>query len=188
MKEEYISVSEFAKRAGVSRQAIYNRLSSDLSIYYKVVDNKKTLNIKGLELFSVKQTVKVDNQLDNEIIDLLRQELQAKDKQIEDLTRMLEQAQELLSQQQKLQAIAEKRLEIEEKPPERAENLDLEALKRRIPTSPSIFSPRKTKVEWLTKYTAINEEFTDEEKAFLRKNGVPSPEEMRAYYKLEIPD
>lgn len=30
MKEEYISISEFAKRAGVSRQAVYKLLSTDL--------------------------------------------------------------------------------------------------------------------------------------------------------------
>ena len=54
---EYISVSEFAKIAGVSRQAIQQRLTTSLAEFVKA-DSKgiKLLNIKGLELFGVALT------------------------------------------------------------------------------------------------------------------------------------
>ena len=35
MKEEYISISEFAKRAGVSVQAVYKRLDKDIQPWLK---------------------------------------------------------------------------------------------------------------------------------------------------------
>lgn len=50
MRDEYISVKEFAKRAGVSVQSLYKRLNglnSPLNQY--VVDNQKMLNISALE-------------------------------------------------------------------------------------------------------------------------------------------
>lgn len=53
MDPEYISVKEFAERAGVSPQAIYQRLEKDLKLYFKVIKGRKQLNIKALELFNV---------------------------------------------------------------------------------------------------------------------------------------
>lgn len=53
---EYISIAEFAEKAGVSRQTIYNRLNSDLSSFCKIVNGKKVLNTEGLSLFSVKNS------------------------------------------------------------------------------------------------------------------------------------
>lgn len=47
----YISISEFAKKAGVSRQTIYNRLDKDLKPYLQIIDNQKKLDIRALELF-----------------------------------------------------------------------------------------------------------------------------------------
>lgn len=132
MKEEYISISEFAKRAGVSRQFIYKELSTKLSTYCKEVDNQKMLNIKALELYSVNQTV---NQVVNEETDrdtmkdlieilqeqqkVLKQELEIKNSQISDLSQANRQQLQLIDQQQKLQAMAEaKRLEMK---PEKTE-------------------------------------------------------------------
>lgn len=50
-KNDYISVSEFSKKVGVSRQAIYKRLNTDLSTYVVNVDNKQMLSTKAFELF-----------------------------------------------------------------------------------------------------------------------------------------
>ena len=98
MKDEYISVSEFAKRVGVSPQAIYKRLSTDLSTELKVVGNQKMLKISALSRFGLNL---VDNQVDNQVVnlaqgsneqndtleqgilDLLRAELEAKNHQLE---------------------------------------------------------------------------------------------------------
>ena len=52
MKEEYLSISEFAKRAGVSVQAVYKRLGKDLQPWLRVENGKKTLNSKALQVFS----------------------------------------------------------------------------------------------------------------------------------------
>lgn len=98
---EYISIKEFAERAGVSRQAVYSRIDRDLSSFVQVDNGKKTLNIKALELFSVKQDCQVDcsssvNTLQDEItlelIKTLQTQLAEKDKQIAELQRQLDEA------------------------------------------------------------------------------------------------
>lgn len=132
MEEEYISISEFAKRAGVSPQAIYKRLSTDLSTEFKLVDNRKMLKTSALERFGLNQ---VDNQVEkvvnqvespNETIvmlqktislletqaETLQQQLSLKDKQIEELNERLKESHVLIDQQQKLQAVSESRLEL----------------------------------------------------------------------------
>lgn len=138
-KEQYISISEFAERAGVNRSYIYKLLSTKLSTYCLQVDNQKKLNIKALELFNVEQ---VDNLVDKKETDgdtlkdlieilqeqqkVLKQELDIKNEQIKSLSKTIENDQELIkreqeivSQQQKLQAIAEQnRLQIEAHPQE----------------------------------------------------------------------
>lgn len=111
MKGEYISIAEFAKRAGVSRQAVYNRLDKDLSSYCQVDNGKKTLNIKALELFepekmssNLSTKVSTDTALVDTIkllqktVDLLEGELKIKDDQIADLQKENQKlSQELLS-------------------------------------------------------------------------------------------
>lgn len=98
MKDEYISVSEFAKRAGVSRPTIYAKLDNELSSYCKVVKGKKTINSKALSLFGVKESVK--NFTDNETLlqmvsvlqsqaEMLKGQLEVKDRQIEELNERL---------------------------------------------------------------------------------------------------
>lgn len=89
---EYISIAEFAKRAGVSRQAIYARLDGDLSSFVQVDNGKKTLNIRALGLFSDKQSSQVDcsspvkslqDEIMLEMIKTLQTQLVEKDKQLE---------------------------------------------------------------------------------------------------------
>jgi AcrR family transcriptional regulator len=130
MKEGYISISEFAKRAGVSRQAVYKRLSTDLTTEFKMIDNQKMIKITALQYFNVNQQ---DNQADNslqhenedkisrELVNMLRDELKAKDKQIENLEKQLSQTLTLLDQQQRLQAITQQKLEKLEALPDTAE-------------------------------------------------------------------
>lgn len=106
-QDEYISIAEFAKRAGITPQAVYKQLNNQvdnrLSTYVKVHNGKKRLHIKALELFlstGVNQvdnqfnnqfnnfSQPVDNQVDNQtnqIIGILRDQIERKDAQIEQL-------------------------------------------------------------------------------------------------------
>lgn len=96
--ENYITIQQFSALAGVSRQAIYQRLDKDLQKYCKVVDNKKMLNIEGLELFVVNEVVKqvdkvdkkVDNLLDKKLTDESLKGLEIKENYISDLTKNLD--------------------------------------------------------------------------------------------------
>lgn len=112
---EYISIKEFAKLAGVSTQAVYQRINKDLQSYCKEVDGKKTLDIAALELFKV-ETIQerlqsdckaVDKDLQSaltETITALREQLAIKDKQIEALTTALMNAQQSEQQAHALHA------------------------------------------------------------------------------------
>ena len=96
---EYLPIKEFAKRAGVSTQAIYQRLDKDLKSYCKEVEGKKTLSEKALDLFILKEPDKpVDNELIKTLQDtlkLLSNQLEVKDKQIAELNERLAEANEL---------------------------------------------------------------------------------------------
>lgn len=125
-KEEYISISEFSKRANVSHQYIYKRLDKELQPFLKVVAGKKALNIKALQLFNATENetnatiVATENKEVRDLIELLqeqqrtlKQELDIKNEQIRDLSQSNRQQLQLIDQQQKLQAISEaKRLEM----------------------------------------------------------------------------
>lgn len=49
MENEYISVKEFAEKAGISVQAVYKGLNNRLNQYVKTVDNQKMLDIRALQ-------------------------------------------------------------------------------------------------------------------------------------------
>lgn len=133
--EQYITVSEFSKRANVTRQYVYQQLDKKLKEFVKVVDNKKMLNIKGLELFNQGENCKVveqqfsqqlNNQVDslNKQIESLLDQLKAKDEQIKDLSTMVKQEQALhLATQQKL-LLLEQKQEHQEQPKEEDTQLD----------------------------------------------------------------
>lgn len=89
---EQISIKEFAERAGVSTQAIYQRLGKDLAPFLQVANGKKTLDSAALRLFSDKQLKQVDctsasktlqDEITLELIKTLQAQLAEKDKQLE---------------------------------------------------------------------------------------------------------
>lgn len=115
--DEYMSVAEFADRAGCSKQAVYQQLNKKLKPYVKVIDGKKTINSKGLrevygkEIQPENQSVvkEVDQELNKELIDLLKTQIEEKDRQIEDLHRLLEREQvQVAIAQNKLQELEDK--------------------------------------------------------------------------------
>lgn len=136
MKDEYISVKEFAKRAGVSVQSLYKRLNglnNPLNQYIKLVDNQKMLNISALEEIygiEVEQPIQPNHStystfhstsesINEAVIDtllkqteILKKELEIKNIQIKELNERLSESQKLLAYQQQLQAMAEQKLQL----------------------------------------------------------------------------
>lgn len=132
MESEYLSVKEFAAAAGVSVQSVYQRLNKSLKPYLKVENGVKSIDSKALkdlygkdleqgfkgDFKDVEQGFKDSEQKESDtseqVIELLRDELQKKDDQIAKLMT-------LLDQEQKLRAVDQQKY-IEEK--QRSEDLE----------------------------------------------------------------
>ena len=97
MENEYISVKEFAEKAGISVQAVYKGLNNRLNQYVKLVDNQKMLDIRALyDIYGIEVEQPIQPELTTEnntmnmlqkTIELLENELSIKNNQIEDLQR-----------------------------------------------------------------------------------------------------
>lgn len=93
---EYVPIKEFAQTVGVSTQAVYKRLNTDLKPYATVLNGEKRISTAAFKLFqknkfatklTTKLTTKVDeigNQ-NNELIAILKKELEHKNEEIENL-------------------------------------------------------------------------------------------------------
>lgn len=97
---DYITVKDFANLAGVSTQAIYQRIDKDLKGFVKVENGKKLILMAALEFFKCKKENQVacqetENYLKNnedqhkkyasdfkEILELLQSQLVKKDEQL----------------------------------------------------------------------------------------------------------
>lgn len=101
---EYLTVKEFAGKAGISVQAVYQRLNKDLKPFLKQFKGKKTLNSKGLDFFLSNDNFKaVEQDFKENFKDTLKSlnsQMEVKDKQIADLNLRLEQALRLNENQQ----------------------------------------------------------------------------------------
>ena len=99
METEYISIKDFAEKAGLSQQEIYKQLNNKLKKYVKVVENKKYLHISALDEYIKPQDNSTDEQqLLNMLqtnLKVLQEELSAKNRQIEKLETLLSQEQQL---------------------------------------------------------------------------------------------
>ena len=129
METEYLSIKDFAKRAGVSQQAIYKQVERKLNNYVKMVENQKMIDIRALqEVYGVEveQPIQPKNEpveqpiqpnfdsilsQNQQMIDMLKEQLEAKDKQIENLTKLLDQAQMLNAMDKKKIEALENKLE-----------------------------------------------------------------------------
>lgn len=114
--DEYISIAEFAQYAHKSPQAIYKQLNNRLNPYIKLVDNHKMLNIRalsdiyGIEVEQPKQPrLTTDSTSINDSVitllqenqQILKQQLEEKDKTIADLLHKLDQKDLLLSEKER---------------------------------------------------------------------------------------
>lgn len=102
-KDRYISIADFAKEAGVSKQAVYSRMKSqDLNKLVKLENGKKLINTKALELFNKSSF----NQVEQGLESTEREYIESLKKQIEELQRDKQELYRLLDQQQQLTAQA----------------------------------------------------------------------------------
>ncbi len=98
-QDDYISIAEFARMAGISPAAVYkrvnNKVDNQLLTHIKIVDGKKRINKGALELFNGPGSQPVINQssqpVDNQLLtilqenmDVLKGELEVKNKQLND--------------------------------------------------------------------------------------------------------
>lgn len=139
---EKISITEFAKRANVSRQAVYKRLTNiddNLIKYVNTVDGKKMLDIQALkdvygievdkevdkndnvESTSCQSNVNLDNP-QNKVEDMLLKQIEILQQEIKIKNEQIEQLHKLLDQEQQLRMVSEqKKLEIEDSNSEQKE-------------------------------------------------------------------
>ena len=106
-KDRYISIANFAKEAGVSKQAVYSRQKSqDLNKFIKLENGKKLINTKALELFNKSSSQSSFNQVEQGLESTEREYIESLKKQIEELQRDKQELYRLLDQQQQLMAQA----------------------------------------------------------------------------------
>lgn len=74
MEKKYYTVAEFAKKAGISKQAVYQSLDKKLNNYVKEVDGKKYISRDAFSVFNSKL---IDSTLEKILI-----QLEEKDRQI----------------------------------------------------------------------------------------------------------
>lgn len=90
MDGKYISVKEFSERAGISVQAVYKQLNKRLKPYLTMVDGIRMLDIKGLEeVYGKSAEHKVEQKVDEKLLNQLIAQLEEKDRQINELHRLL---------------------------------------------------------------------------------------------------
>ena len=63
---EYMTVKEFALKANVSVQAIYQRLDRDLKPYLKMFKGKKYISSEGLQFFVKDDLTAIQQELNKE--------------------------------------------------------------------------------------------------------------------------
>lgn len=86
---EYLSIKEFAEKAGVSTQAVYARLGKDLQPFSKIEYGRNAVSTEALPLFSYKEKENdsiIDWQL---VLKSLQAQLEVKDNQIHEKDKQL---------------------------------------------------------------------------------------------------
>ena len=124
IENEYISISEFAKRVNVSKQAIYQQLNKKLKSYLIVIDGVKKLNARAIEEVYGQNDSQVkskenEQELSKLLIDSLNRQLEEKDRQIAELHRLIATSQmQLTESQHRLQELEDKGSNSEEENPD----------------------------------------------------------------------
>lgn len=129
VENQYISVKEFAQRAGISVQAVYKGVNNRLNQYVKLVDNQKMIDIRALQdIYGIEveqpiqpelETNSTENSTHDIVIDTflkqietLQKELDVKNEQIKEKDKQLSDILKALNQAQHLQAMAENKVKL----------------------------------------------------------------------------
>ena len=129
-KDRYISIADFAKEAGVSKQAVYSRLKSqDLNKFIKLENGKKLINTKALEFFNKSSSQASFHQVEQGLESTEREYIESLKKQIEELQRDKQELYRLLDQQQQLTAQANATIKQLQAPKEEASIIQQERKK-----------------------------------------------------------
>ena len=132
-KDKYISIADFAKQAGVSKQAVYSRMKNqDLNKLVKLENGKKLINTKALELFNKSSSQSSFNQVEQGLESTEREYIESLKKQIEELQRDKQELYRLLDQQQQLTAQANATIKLQA-PKEEASIIQQEKQERKKP-------------------------------------------------------
>lgn len=115
MQKEFLTVKEFAAQVGVSVQSIYKRLRNKQDEIQKFViskDKRYFIAAEAIEKIYKNKQENNSNQEDNDsnIIAILKEQLELKDKQIEELNRRLEEVIKSLNQQQQLMLLDKQKI------------------------------------------------------------------------------
>ena len=83
MKDELLSVSDFAKKLNISVQAVYKQLNGKLKPYLTIVNGKKMLQVQALE--ALRDDSEIQPDANNILITSLQTQIQLLNEQIIDL-------------------------------------------------------------------------------------------------------
>lgn len=123
-KQEYISISEFARLTGKSRTTVYKYLDSFLSNYVqqdaqgkKVISRAAVKVFESIEAGKVVQDERTEKRSDaqvneqvEQVIEALKEQLKVKDQQLRAKDDQIKSLHEILSRQQQLAALQEQRI------------------------------------------------------------------------------
>lgn len=127
-KQEYMTISEFARETGKSRTTVYKYLDNFLSTYVqqdaqgkKVISRAAIKAFESIEAGKVVQDERTDERTEKrsdeqingqvgQVIEALKEQLRVKDQQLEEKDRQIQSLHEILTRQQQLTAIQEKRI------------------------------------------------------------------------------
>lgn len=141
MSENYLTVKEFSRKAGVSVQSLYQRLETTLKPYLKIVKGKKYIETRALkeiynidleqdtkqeyqdikqenkqEYQEIKQDIKEDIKTYTDTLKLLQDTLDTLKEQLKQKDEQIKELNKALDQEQKLHAMTQQKvLELEEK-------------------------------------------------------------------------
>lgn len=136
----YLSVKEYAEAAQISHQAAYKQLNTRLQNFVIMVEDKTYIDSAALDKFygseSATEVVQVEQlQVESEInaaaaqqkaevlqemVDMLKKELEQKNNQINDLSLRLQEAMQTVDQEQRLHLATQQKLLLIEKQEEEA--------------------------------------------------------------------
>lgn len=131
MEKELLSIKEFAAAVGVSQQSIYKRIKNDtddLTAFVRIKSGKKYISATALKaIYNIdteqqeqpqeKTTEAAEGSDSSVIIDLLKSQIEAqqkelneKNKQIQELMQQVSAAQQLINQEQQLHLIDKQKI------------------------------------------------------------------------------